>query len=49
MANDLVSWNRLDQLDLIISLEVCHLILHLPYDLEIIAAEHQLHIYVNAD
>ena len=49
MSNDLIGGNSLDQLDLIISLEICHLILDLPNDLKVVAAKHQLHIDVDAD
>ena len=35
MPDDLVSWDRLDQLDLIVSLEIGHLVSHLADDLEV--------------
>ena len=49
MPDDLVSWNRLDQLDLIVSLEIGHLVSHLANDLEVGGAEHELHVDINRD
>lgn len=47
VPDDLVRGDRLDQLDLIVGLEVGHLVLHLPDDLEVGHAEHELHIDVD--
>ena len=47
VADDLVSRNRFNQLNLILSLEVCHLVLDLPNDFEVVAAEHQLGVDVD--
>ena len=47
MANDLVSRNCFNELNLIVSLEICHLVLHLPYDFEVVDCEHQLDIDVD--
>ena len=47
MPDDLVSWNRLDQLDLIVSLEIGHLVPHLADNLEVGGTEHELHVDVN--
>jgi len=47
VADDLVSRNRFNQLNLILSLEVCHLVLYLPNDFEVVAAEHQLGVDVD--
>ena len=49
MSNDLVGWDCLDQLDLIVGLEVSHLISDLPNDLEVVATEHELHVDVDGD
>ena len=35
MSDYLVSWDRLDQLDLVVSLEIGHLVSHLADDLEV--------------
>ena len=47
MANDLVSRNCFYELNLIVGLEICHLVLHLPYDFEVVDSEHQLDIDVD--
>jgi len=47
MADDLVGGDRLNELNLIVGLKVGHLVLDLPNDLEVVAAEHNLHIDVN--
>ena len=47
MADDLISWYRLNQLDLIVRLEISHLVLDLPNDLEVVDREHQLDIDVD--
>lgn len=47
MADDLVSGDRLNKLNLIVGLKVSHLILDLPNDLEVVAAEHKLHVDVD--
>jgi len=49
MPDDLIRRDRLNQLDLIISLEVCHLVLHLANYFEIGAAEHELGVDVDRD
>lgn len=47
VSDDLVRWNCLDQLDHVVRLEVSHLVLHLPNDFEVGAAEHQLDVDVD--
>lgn len=49
VADDLISRDRLDQLNLVARLEISHLILYLPNDLEIGAAKHQLGVDVDRD
>ena len=49
VPDNLISRNRLDQLDLVVRLEVSHLVLDLTDDLEVAAAEHELDVDVNGD
>ena len=49
VSDDLVGGDCLNQLDLIVSLEIGHLVLDLPDDLEVVAAEHELHVDVDRD
>ena len=48
MPDDLVSWDRFDQLDRVVGLEVSHLVLDSSNDFEIRGAEHQLHVDVDS-
>ena len=47
MADYLVSWDCLNQLNLVVCLEVSHLILHLANYFEVVTAEHQLDVDVD--
>ena len=47
MSDNLVSWDCLNQLNLIICLEISHLVFSLTDDLEVRAAEHELHVDVD--
>ena len=47
MANNLICRYGLNQLDLVICLEVCHLVSDLAYDLEIGHREHKLDVDVD--
>lgn len=47
MADYLVSWNCLNQLDLVVCLKISHLILHLANYFEVVTAEHQLDVDVD--
>ena len=47
VPHDLVRRNRLDQLYLILRLEIAHLVPYLPNHLEVVAAEHELHIDID--
>ena len=47
MTDDLVGGDCLDQLDLVVCLEVGHLVLDLTDDLEVGAAEHELSVDVD--
>lgn len=47
MADDLVGGDRLNKLNLVVGLKVSHLVLDLPDDLKVVAAEHKLHVDVN--
>ena len=49
VPNNLVCWDRLDKLDLIVGLEIGHLVFNLADDLEVGGAEHELHVDVNRD
>ena len=41
--------DRLDKLDLVVGLEIGHLVSHLADDLEVRGAEHELHVDVDRD
>ncbi len=47
MSDDLVCGDCLDELDLVLGLEICHLVFDLANDLEVVATEHQLDIDVD--
>ena len=47
MADNLVSWDGLNQLDLVVSLEISHLIFHLANYFEVVTAKHQLDVDVD--
>ena len=47
MSDDLVGWDCLNQLDLIIGLEISHLVFSLSNNLKVGAAEHELHVDVD--
>ena len=47
MADYLVSWDCLNQLNLVVCLKVSHLILHLANYFEVVTAEHQLDVDVD--
>ena len=49
MSDDLVGRDCLDQLDLIVGLEISHLVLDLTDNLEVVAAEHELDVDVDRD
>lgn len=49
MSDDLISGNCLYQLDLVVSLEVGHLVLDLSNDFEVLNVEQHLGVYVDGD
>ena len=49
MSDDLISGNCLYQLDLVVSLEVGHLVLDLSNDFEVLNVKQHLGVYVDGD
>ena len=49
MSDDLVGRDCLDQLDLIVGLEISHLVFDLTDNLEVVATEHELDVDVDRD